>query len=90
MLPQQVLLLFDCDTAKQSANKGKLSQRAEQARVVDFDNPGNNDWLEVNQFTVSENRNTRRPDMVLFLNGLPLGVIELKNPADDFKRVVFV
>ena len=38
------------------------------------------DWFAVNQFTVTENRTTRRPDIVLFLNGLPLGVIELKNP----------
>ena len=45
--------------------------------------PLNNDWLAVNQFTVVENRNERRPDIVLFLNGLPLGVIELKNPADE-------
>ena len=59
------------------------SIRGAQARVVDFDNPDNNDWLAVNQFTVTENRNTRRPDIVLFLNGLPLGVIELKNPADE-------
>ena len=59
------------------------SIRGEPARVVDFDNPGNNDWLAVNQFTVTENRNTRRPDVILFLNGLPLGVIELKNPADE-------
>ena len=57
--------------------------RGEQARVIDFDKPDNNDWLAVNQFTVTENRNTRRPDVVLFLNGLPLGVIELKNPADE-------
>ena len=57
--------------------------RGDQARVIDFDDPGNNDWLAVNQFTVTENRNTRRPDVVLFLNGLPLGVIELKNPADE-------
>ena len=57
--------------------------RGEQAQVIDFANPDNNDWLAVNQFTVSENRNTRRPDIVLFLNGLPLGVIELKNPADE-------
>ena len=57
--------------------------RGEQAQVVDFDNPNNNDWLAVNQFTVTENRNNRRPDIVLFLNGLPLGVIELKNPADE-------
>ena len=57
--------------------------RGEQAQIIDFDNPDNNDRLAVNQFTVAENRNTRRPDIVLFLNGLPLGVIELKNPADE-------
>ena len=57
--------------------------RGEQAQIMDFDNPANNDWLAVNQFTVTENRNTRRPDVVLFVNGLPLGVIELKNPADE-------
>ena len=57
--------------------------RGGHVRVIDFDNPANNDWLTVNQFTVTENRNTRRPDIVLFVNGLPLGVIELKNPADE-------
>ncbi|MDE2778909.1 MAG: type I restriction endonuclease subunit R [Chloroflexota bacterium] len=60
--------------------------RGQQAQVIDFGNPGSNDWLAVNQFTVTDtvggNRNTRRPDVVLLLNGLPLGVIELKNPAD--------
>ena len=54
-----------------------------QARAIDFDDPSANDWLAVNQFTVTENRNTRRADIVLFLNGLPLGVVELKNPADE-------
>ncbi len=54
-----------------------------QARVLDFDRPDNNDWLAVNQFTVAEEQHTRRPDIVLFVNGLPLAVIELKNPADD-------
>ena len=52
-------------------------------RISDFENPFANDWLAVNQFTVTENKNTRRSDIVLFLNGLPLGIIELKNPADD-------
>ena len=55
----------------------------DQLRVIDFENPANNDWLAVNQFTVSGNRNTRQPDVVLFVNGLPLGLIELKNPADE-------
>ena len=57
--------------------------RGGHARVIDFDNPANNDWLAVNQFAVAENRNNRRPDVVLFVNGLPLGIIELKNPADE-------
>ena len=51
--------------------------------MLDFDDPANNDWLAVNQFTVVENKHERRPDIVLFVNGLPLGVIELKNPADE-------
>jgi len=54
-----------------------------QARVIDFEVPASNDWLAVNQFTVSEGQHTRRPDVVLFVNGLPLAVIELKNPADE-------
>ncbi len=57
--------------------------RGDQVQVIDFENPANNDWLAVNQFSVTENRNTRRPDVMLFVNGLPLGVIELKNPADE-------
>ena len=57
--------------------------RGDQVRVIDLDNPAANDWLAVNQFTVTENKNTRRPDIVLFINGLPLGVIELKNPTDE-------
>jgi type I restriction enzyme R subunit len=54
-----------------------------QARVIDFDEPDNNDWLAVNQFTVAEGQHTGAPDVVLFVNGLPLAVIELKNPADE-------
>ena len=57
--------------------------RGAQAKVIDFDNPEENDWLAINQFTVVENKNHRRPDVVIFVNGLPLGVIELKNPADE-------
>jgi len=54
-----------------------------QARVIDFDTPENNDWLAINQFTVCEGQHNRRPDIILFVNGLPLVVIELKNPADE-------
>jgi type I restriction enzyme R subunit len=54
-----------------------------QARLIDFDEPRNNDWLAVNQFTVSDGQHTRRPDVAVFVNGLPLAVIELKNAADE-------
>ena len=52
-------------------------------RVIDFDVPDANDWLAINQFTVTDRDHTHRPDIVLFVNGLPLGVIELKNPTDE-------
>lgn len=52
-------------------------------RVLDYDHPENNDFLAVNQFTVVEDRHERRADLVLFVNGLPLAVIELKNPSDE-------
>jgi type I restriction enzyme R subunit len=57
-----------------------------QVRVVDFAQPDANDWLAVNQFTVSEGKHTRRPDVVLFVNGLPLALMELKNAADEKRR----
>jgi type I restriction enzyme R subunit len=53
------------------------------ALLIDFENIAANDWLAVNQFTVIENKANRRPDVVIFINGLPLGVIELKNPGDE-------
>ena len=52
-------------------------------RLIDFTDADSNDWLAVNQFTVIEGQNNRRPDVVLFVNGLPLAVIELKNPGDE-------
>jgi type I restriction enzyme R subunit len=58
-----------------------------RVKLVDWEEPGVNDWLAVNQFTVEENRETRRPDIVTFVNGLPLGVFELKNMADEKKTV---
>lgn len=57
--------------------------RGEQARLVDFENLETNDWLAVNQFVVIENKSSRRPDIVLFLNGLPIAIMELKNPASE-------
>ena len=57
--------------------------RGSQTFAVDFDDPEANNWLAVNQFGVTDNRNSRRPDIVLFFNGLPLGIMELKNAADE-------
>ena len=53
------------------------------ARLIDFADVDANDWLAVNQYTVIEGQKNRRPDVVLFVNGLPLAVIELKNPGDE-------
>ncbi len=55
----------------------------DHARLVDFANPLANDWLAVNQFAVTDGQHHRRPDIVVFIKGLPLGLIELKNAADE-------
>lgn len=59
------------------------AERGELVWLVDFENPYNNDFVVINQFTVIENGQNKRPDIVLFVNGLPLVVIELKNAADE-------
>ncbi len=52
-------------------------------KLIDHDQPSKNDWVAMNQFTVARDGKNRRPDIVVFLNGLPLGLLELKNPADE-------
>jgi type I restriction enzyme R subunit len=74
-------MLVDGVTVEYRAAEGAI--RGAQVQVLDFDDPENNDWLAVNQFTVSESKHIRRPDVVLFVNGLPLALLELKNPADE-------
>jgi type I restriction enzyme R subunit len=74
-------LLVDGVTVEYRTPDGEI--RGAQARVIDFENPAANDWLAVNQFTVVENKHSRRPDLVLFVNGLPLAVVELKNAVDE-------
>ena len=59
----------------------------DSVRLIDFAEPDNNDWLAVNQFTVIENKRNRRADVVVFINGLPIAVAELKNPADETATV---
>ncbi|MDP3474426.1 type I restriction endonuclease subunit R [Hydrogenophaga sp.] len=57
--------------------------RGDFVRLVDWDHPERNEFWAVNQFTIKGPHHTRRPDIVLFVNGLPLVLIELKNPADE-------
>ncbi|TAM73886.1 type I restriction endonuclease subunit R [bacterium] len=54
-----------------------------RARIIDFDNPDANDWLAINQFTIKEDAGERRPDLMVFVNGLPVGLFEFKNPMDE-------
>ncbi len=73
--------LVDGVTVEYRATDGAI--RGAQTRVLDFGDPDANDWLAVNQFAVAEDKRSRRVDVVLFVNGLPLAVIELKNAADE-------
>lgn len=57
--------------------------RGDKVWIADVDNPENNDWLVANQFRIIENKHNRVPDVVVFLNGLPIALFELKNPADE-------
>lgn len=57
--------------------------KGDSVRIVDFDCPLNNEFLVVNQYTVVQNNNNKRPDVLLFVNGIPLVIFELKNPADE-------
>ena len=59
------------------------NDRGDRVWLIDFKNPSNNDFVVANQFTVVENNNNKRPDVILFINGIPLVVIELKNAADE-------
>lgn len=52
-------------------------------RLLDFDHPDNNDWAAINQFTIKGLNHTKRPDIIVFINGLPLAVLELKNPGRE-------
>ena len=58
-------------------------ERGDLVWLIDFAHPENNEFVIANQFTVIENHQNKRPDLVLFVNGIPLVVIELKNAADE-------
>ena len=58
-------------------------EKTDYVQLVDFSNASNNQFLVVNQFTITGSKGNRRPDVIVFINGLPLAVLELKNPADN-------
>ncbi|MFH0754298.1 MAG: type I restriction endonuclease subunit R, partial [Candidatus Omnitrophota bacterium] len=62
-------------------------ERGERIWLVDFQNPENNVFFAINQFTVIERNQNKRPDVILCVNGLPLVVMELKNPADEHATI---
>jgi type I restriction enzyme R subunit len=74
-------LIVDGVDVEYRASDGRIV--GDKVWLIDFDNIEANDWLAVNQFTLIEGRNNRRPDLVLFVNGLPLAVLELKNPGNE-------
>ena len=74
-------LLTEGVDVKFSIGGGK--SRTDKVWLVDFSHPENNEFLAVHQYTVVENNTNKRPDVVLFINGLPLVVMELKNAADE-------
>jgi len=75
------LMLTDGVDVEFTNDEGRIVH--DKVWILDINDMNNNDWLAVNQFTVVENRRNRRPDILVFVNGLPLAVIELKNPADE-------
>jgi type I restriction enzyme R subunit len=78
-------LLMDGVTIEYRRPDGSIA--GAQARVVDFGESENNDWLAAHQFTVVENKHTRRMDVLLFVNGMPLVLLELKNAAAEHATV---
>ncbi|MCK7632217.1 type I restriction endonuclease subunit R [Shewanella putrefaciens] len=62
---------------------GESKTKHTHAQLMDFTTPDNNEFLIVNQFTITGTKGNRRPDVIVFINGLPIAVIELKNPADE-------
>ena len=74
-------LLTEGVTVQFTAADGSI--KSDIARLIDFVDLDQNDWLAVNQFTVIENGRNRRPDLIVFVNGMPLAVVELKNPGSE-------
>jgi len=74
-------MAIDGVTVEYRRDDGEI--QGEQVQIFDFDDPDNNDWVTMNQVTVIEGKHRRRPDTVVFVNGLPLAVLELKSPLEE-------
>ncbi|NLL18360.1 MAG: type I restriction endonuclease subunit R, partial [Clostridia bacterium] len=91
MIPQSPSLIMNnkafqkmlTDGVDVSVKQSDGGYRTEKAYLFDFENPLNNDFMAVNQFTVVEHGSEKRPDLVVFVNGIPLVVIELKSASDE-------
>jgi type I restriction enzyme R subunit len=83
MLTEGIKVTYQRDLPASAGQAGGTEPRGDLVWLIDFKNPENNDFLVANQFTVIENNINKRPDVILFVNGLPLVVVELKNPADE-------
>ncbi|MFV1975897.1 MAG: type I restriction endonuclease [Candidatus Scalindua sp.] len=83
MLTEGIKVTYQRDLPASAGQAGGTESRGDLVWLIDFKNPENNDFLVANQFTVIENNVNKRPDVVIFVNGLPLVVIEMKNPADE-------
>lgn len=67
---------------KKNDTQGVIKEVTDYVQLVDFSKASNNQFLVVNQYTISGTKGLRRPDIIVFINGLPLAIVELKNPAD--------
>ena len=92
MLTEGINVSYQKDLPASAGQASGREERGDLVWLVDFENPENNEFIVANQFTVIENGNNtclrgphrqKRPDVILFVNGIPLVVIELKNPADE-------
>lgn len=66
-----------------SLDRGDGETRHDTARLIDFNNPSRNDYVVVNQMSVEQHNRTRRPNVLVFVNGIPLGILELKVPGQQ-------
>ena len=83
MLTEGINVSYQKDLPASAGQAGGTETRGDLVWLVDFETPENNEFIVANQFTVIEDENNKRPDVILFVNGIPLVVIELKNPADE-------